>query len=57
VVVLTSSRQEEDMLSSYTLGANSYVRKPVDFHEFTEAIKRLGIYWLLVNEQAPPRGS
>jgi CheY-like chemotaxis protein len=56
VVVLTSSRQEEDMLSSYSLGANSYVRKPVDFHEFTEAIKRLGIYWLLVNEQ-PPRGS
>jgi two-component system response regulator len=53
VVVLTSSKQDEDMVSSYELGANSYVRKPVDFHEFTEAIKRLGIYWLLVNERAP----
>jgi CheY-like chemotaxis protein len=56
VVVLTSSKQDEDIVSSFALGANSYVRKPVDFHEFTEAIKRLGIYWLLVNEQ-PPRGS
>jgi CheY-like chemotaxis protein len=53
VVVLTSSKQDEDMVSSYALGANSYVRKPVDFHEFTEAIKRLGIYWLLVNQTAP----
>jgi two-component system, response regulator len=54
VVVLTSSKQDEDMVSSYTLGANSYVRKPVDFAEFTEAVARLGVYWLLVN-QAPPR--
>jgi two-component system, response regulator len=54
VVVLTSSKQDEDMITSYTLGANSYVRKPVDFAEFTEAVARLGVYWLLVN-QAPPR--
>jgi two-component system response regulator len=54
VVVLTSSKQEEDMFSSYTLGANSYVRKPVDFAEFIEAVGRLGVYWLLVNQQ-PPR--
>jgi two-component system response regulator len=56
VVVLTSSKQDEDMVTSYSRGANSYVRKPVDFHEFTEAIKRLGIYWLLVNENPPRSG-
>jgi len=55
VVVLTSSKQDDDMVSSYTLGANSYVRKPVDFAEFNEAVKRLGIYWLLVNQSPPPQ--
>ncbi len=50
VVVLTSSSQEEDIISSYRLGANSYVRKPVKFADFTEAVRQLGVYWLLVNE-------
>ena len=50
VVVLTSSKQDEDVLASYRHGANSYVRKPVDFHEFTEATKQLGMYWLLLNQ-------
>jgi CheY-like chemotaxis protein len=56
VVVLTSSREEQDILKSYTLNVNSYVRKPVDFNEFTEAVKHLGMYWLLLNE-LPPQGS
>lgn len=53
VVVLTTSKEETDLLSSYQLGANSYVRKPVDFHEFTDVVKNLGTYWLLLNERAP----
>lgn len=53
VVVLTSSKEEEDLVASYALGANSYVRKPVDFGEFAEAVRKLGLFWLLVNE-APP---
>jgi len=53
VIILTSSKQEEDVLNSYELGANSYVRKPVDFKEFVEAIKHLGLYWLLWNEPPP----
>jgi len=53
VVILTSSKEEQDLISSYSLGANSYVRKPVDFTEFQEAVKILGIYWLMMN-QAPP---
>lgn len=53
VVILTSSDEEQDMIMSYQLGANSYVRKPVDFDEFIEAARRLGLYWLLLNE-APP---
>jgi len=53
VVVLTSSNEERDLVESYSLGANGYVRKPVDFSEFTEVVKALGVYWLLVNELPP----
>jgi CheY-like chemotaxis protein len=55
VVVLTSSREERDMVASYELGVNAYVVKPVDFHEFVNAIKELGIFWAIINE--PPPGS
>lgn len=53
VVVLTSSNEDRDRLESYGLGANSYVRKPVDFTEFVDAVRHLGLYWLLLNEPAP----
>ncbi|MES2354310.1 MAG: response regulator [Pseudomonadota bacterium] len=52
VVVLTSSKEQQDVIESYNLGANSYVRKPVDFLQFMEAAKQLGLYWLVLNEQA-----
>jgi DNA-binding response OmpR family regulator len=55
VVVLTSSHEEKDMVASYKLGVNAYVVKPVDFHEFVNAIKELGVFWAVVNE--PPPGS
>ena len=55
VVVLTSSHEEKDMVASYALGVNAYVVKPVDFHEFVNAIKELGIFWAVIN--APPPGS
>ncbi|HWX15763.1 MAG TPA: response regulator [Chthoniobacterales bacterium] len=55
VVVLTSSHEEKDMVTSYKLGVNAYVVKPVDFHEFVNAVKELGVFWALINE--PPPGS
>ncbi len=57
VVVMTSSQQEEDVIRSYELGANSYLRKPVDFDRFVEAAKSLGMYWLVLNTTAPQRSA
>lgn len=50
VVILTSSKEQEDLINSYSLGANSYIRKPVDFNQFIQAIQHLGLYWLVLNE-------
>jgi len=55
IVVLTSSKQEQDLFDSYSHGCNSYVRKPVDFDDFAEAIAQLGLYWLVLNESPPQR--
>ena len=53
VVILTSSQEEQDIAAGYDLGANSYIRKPVDFFQFAEAIKSMGLYWLVLNEPPP----
>ena len=55
VVIMTSSKEEQDVIAGYSLGANSYVRKPVDFAEFLEAAKVLGVYWLMMNQPVPER--
>lgn len=54
VIILTSSKEEQDLIEGYSKGANSYVRKPVDFNQFIEAVRQLGLYWLVLNE-SPPR--
>lgn len=56
VVVLTSSKEEQDLINSYRLGANSYIRKPVDFNQFMDAVRNLGLYWLVLNESPPSHG-
>jgi len=53
VVILTSSKEEQDLISGYKCGANSYVRKPINFNEFVDAVRNIGLYWLLINEPPP----
>ncbi len=57
VVILTSSREENDIITGYKLGANSYIQKPVDFNQFVQAVTQLGLYWLVLNEPPPTSGS
>lgn len=56
VVVLTSSKEQQDVIASYHLGTNSYIRKPVNFSEFSEAVRQLGLYWFILNETLPNSG-
>ena len=56
VIILTTSEEESDRLAGYSLGANSYIRKPVDFSQFIEAVRQLGLYWLVLNESPPEPG-
>lgn len=56
IIILTSSREEQDLVEGYTHGANSYIRKPVDFDQFSEAVRQLGLYWLVLNEPPPHVG-
>jgi len=56
VVILTSSREEADVLAGYSLGANCYIRKPVDFIQFADAVRQVGLFWLVLNEPPPNRG-
>ena len=55
IVILTSSKEDSDVISGYSLGANSYVRKPVDFNQFADAVQKLGLYWLVLNEPVPAK--
>lgn len=56
VVIMTSSKEERDLVTSYNLGANSYIQKPVDFDQFRETVKTAGLYWLVINQPAPANG-
>ena len=56
VVILTSSKEERDVVQGYKLGVNSYIQKPVDFDQFRETVKQAGLYWLLINQPPPPQG-
>lgn len=57
IIILTSSKEEQDLINGYKLGANSYIRKPVDFNQFVEAVRQLGLYWLVLNEGPPVEGA